>query len=112
MRAIRDFFAADTAQVVVDAQKDHRRIIDFVHNFMPRLKSKIVLHSEKTPLFEQHERADQAGAKVIDDAEHRQFSDNAEIAISPFRFSVSCFSLSRNVVLVDARVGKNDPDAE
>jgi ribonuclease G len=54
MRAIRDFFTADTAQVVVDAPKDHRRIIDFVHNFMPRLKSKIVLHSEKTPLFEQH----------------------------------------------------------
>jgi ribonuclease G len=53
MRAIRDFFTADTAQVVVDAPKDHRRIIDFVHNFMPRLKSKIVLHSEKTPLFEQ-----------------------------------------------------------
>ncbi|MGN6731866.1 MAG: Rne/Rng family ribonuclease, partial [Candidatus Binatia bacterium] len=54
MRAIRDFFTADTVQVVVDAPKDHRRIIDFVHNFMPRLKSKIVLHSEKTPLFEQH----------------------------------------------------------
>ncbi|HEX5605154.1 MAG TPA: Rne/Rng family ribonuclease [Candidatus Binatia bacterium] len=54
VRAIRDFFTADTAQVVVDASKDHRRIIDFVYNFMPRLKSKIVLHAEKTPLFEQY----------------------------------------------------------
>src|SRR6516162_4898085 len=54
MRAIRDFFTADTSQVVVDSAKDHRRIIDFVHNFMPRLKSKIVLYTEKTPLFEQH----------------------------------------------------------
>jgi hypothetical protein len=25
---------------------------------------------------------------------------------------LSCFSLSRNVVLIDARVSKNDPDAE
>jgi ribonuclease G len=54
VRAIRDFFTADTVQVIVDSPKDQRRIIDFVHNFMPRLKSKIVLHSEKTPLFEQH----------------------------------------------------------
>jgi ribonuclease G len=54
MRAIRDFFSTDTAQVVIDAPKDHRRIIDFVQNFMPRLKSKIVLYSDKTPLFEQH----------------------------------------------------------
>jgi ribonuclease G len=54
VRAIRDFFTADTAQVVVDAPKDHRRIIDFVYNFMPRLKSKIVLHSEKSPVFEQY----------------------------------------------------------
>jgi ribonuclease G len=54
MRTIRDFFSADTVQVVVDAPKDHRRIIDFVHNFMPRLKSKIVLYSEKKPLFEQY----------------------------------------------------------
>ena len=54
VRAIRDFFTADTAQVVVDAPKDHRRIMDFVHNFMPRLKSKIVLYTDKKPIFEQH----------------------------------------------------------
>jgi ribonuclease G len=54
VRTMRDFFTADTAQVVVDAPKDHRRIIDFVQNFMPRLKSKIVLYSEKKPLFEEY----------------------------------------------------------
>ena len=41
-------------QDILIGAKDHRRIIDFVYNFMPRLKSKIVLHSEKTPLFEQY----------------------------------------------------------
>src|SRR4029453_12643346 len=30
-RGIRDFFTADTVQVVVDSPKDHRRIIDFIH---------------------------------------------------------------------------------
>jgi len=52
-RTIRDFFSADTERVVVDSPKDHRRISDFVRHFMPRLKSKIVLHTDKTPLFEQ-----------------------------------------------------------
>jgi len=51
-RAIRDFFSADTEQVLIDSPKDHRRIVDFVRHFMPRLKSKINLYSDKEPLFE------------------------------------------------------------
>jgi ribonuclease G len=53
-RAIRDFFTADTEQVVIDSAKDHRRITDFVRQFMPRLKSKIVLYSGSDPLFDRH----------------------------------------------------------
>ncbi len=52
-RAIRDFFTTDTEQVLIDSPKDHRRIVDFVRHFMPRLKSKINLYGEKEPLFEQ-----------------------------------------------------------
>ena len=52
-RAIRDFFTADTEQVLIDSPKDHRRIVDFVRHFMPRLKSKINLYTDKEPLFEQ-----------------------------------------------------------
>jgi len=51
-RTIRDFFTTDTEQVVIDSPKDHRRIVDFVRHFMPRLKAKLVLYSEKEPLFE------------------------------------------------------------
>ena len=51
-RTIRDFFTSDTEQVVVDSPKHHRRIVDFVRHFMPRLKAKLVLYSEKEPLFE------------------------------------------------------------
>ena len=52
-RAIRDFFTADTERVVIDSAKDHRRIVDFVHQFMPRLKSKIILYGDQEPLFDQ-----------------------------------------------------------
>jgi len=52
-RAIRDFFSADTEQVLIDSPKDHRRIVDFVRHFMPRLKSQINLYTDKEPLFEQ-----------------------------------------------------------
>ncbi len=53
-RAIRDFYITDTEQVVIDSAKDHRRIVEFVRQFMPRLKAKVVLHSDKEPLFERH----------------------------------------------------------
>src|SRR5262245_9426959 len=53
-RTIRDFFTADTEQVVIDSAKDHRRIMDFVRQFMPRLKPKIVLYSGAELLFDRH----------------------------------------------------------
>ena len=53
-RAIRDFFTTETTQVVIDSAKDHRRIVDFVRNFMPRLKSKIVLYNDKESLFDRY----------------------------------------------------------
>jgi len=52
-RTLRDFFTADTDQVVIDSPKDHRRVVDFVRTFMSRQKSKIVLYNGKEPLFEQ-----------------------------------------------------------
>jgi ribonuclease G len=64
-RAIRDFFSADTEHVVIDSAKDHRRIIDFVRQFMPRLKSKIVLHSEVEPLFDRY-AIEEKIAKALD----------------------------------------------
>jgi ribonuclease G len=52
-RTIRDFFSNDTEQVVIDSAKDHRRLVEFVRHFMPRLRSKIVAYAEPEPLFEQ-----------------------------------------------------------
>src|SRR5262245_23163193 len=53
-RTLRDFFTADTEQVVIDSPKDHRRVVDFVRHFMSRHKAKITLYNGKEPLFEQH----------------------------------------------------------
>jgi ribonuclease G len=53
-RAIRDYFTTETERVVVDSAKDYRRIVDFVRQFMPRLKSKIEHYTEKEPIFEKH----------------------------------------------------------
>ncbi|MGH7853811.1 MAG: ribonuclease E/G, partial [Candidatus Binatia bacterium] len=52
-RAIRDFFSNDTERVVIDSPKDHRRVLDFVRHFMPRLTAKIVAYNGREPLFEQ-----------------------------------------------------------
>jgi ribonuclease G len=53
-RTIRDYFTANTERVVIDSAKDHRRVLDFARQFIPRLKSKIVLYSEPEPLFDRH----------------------------------------------------------
>ena len=52
-RTLRDFFTTETEQVVIDSPKDHRRVVDFVRHFMSRQKAKIVLYTDKEPLFEQ-----------------------------------------------------------
>jgi ribonuclease G len=51
-RTIRDFVTAETEQVMVDQTKDHRRILEFVGHFMPRLKSRIKLYTESDPIMD------------------------------------------------------------
>ena len=40
-RTIRDFFNAATEEVVVDDPREFRRVVDFVKQFMPRLKGRV-----------------------------------------------------------------------
>lgn len=51
-RTIRDFVTTETQQVMVDQAKDHRRILEFVGHFMPRLKSRIKLYNESEPIMD------------------------------------------------------------
>jgi ribonuclease G len=53
-RTIRDFFTVETQQVFIDHVKEYRRILDFVGQFMPRLKSKIVLYTGAEPIMDHY----------------------------------------------------------
>jgi ribonuclease G len=53
-RTIRDFFTVETHQVFIDHVKEYRRILDFVGQFMPRLKSKIVLYTGAEPIMDHY----------------------------------------------------------
>ncbi|OGQ84481.1 MAG: ribonuclease G [Deltaproteobacteria bacterium RIFCSPLOWO2_12_FULL_60_19] len=53
-RTIRDFFTTETHSVVVDQVKEYRRILEFVGQFMPRLKSKITLYTETEPIMDRY----------------------------------------------------------
>ncbi len=64
-RAIRDFFTTDTHQVLIDNVKEHRRILDFVGHFMPRLRSKISLYDRKEPILD-HYGAEEKITKALD----------------------------------------------
>ena len=54
-RTIRDFFNANTEEVVVDQPGEYRRVVEFVDQFMPRLKRRVVLYDEPEPLLDRYE---------------------------------------------------------
>jgi ribonuclease G len=54
LRSIRDLFTPDVAKVIVDRAADHRRILEFVDSFAPRLKARIELHEGPEPLFDRY----------------------------------------------------------
>jgi len=55
LRTIRDFFTAETEEVVVDQLKEYRRVMDFVTQFMPRLRSRVMLYEEPDALLDHYE---------------------------------------------------------
>ncbi len=54
-RTIRDFFDANTEEVVVDQVKEYRRVVEFVDQFMPRLRRRVTLYEEPEPLLDRYE---------------------------------------------------------
>jgi len=53
LRAVRDLFTSDVAQVTVDRAHDHARIVEFIDGVLqPKLKSRIHLHDDATPIFD------------------------------------------------------------
>lgn len=64
-RTVRDFFTAEMHQVFIDNAKEYRRMLDFVGNFMPRLKPKIKLYTQPEPIME-HFGVEQKIAKALE----------------------------------------------
>ncbi len=64
-RTMRDFFTTETHQVYIDQPKELRRILDFVGQFMPRLKSKIELYADAEPIMD-HFRVEQQIVKALE----------------------------------------------
>jgi ribonuclease G len=51
-RVIRDFLDDDIDRMIVDSEREHRRILRFIRNFNPELREKVHLFEEATPLFD------------------------------------------------------------
>src|SRR5262249_42125036 len=52
LRATRDLFAQDVEQLVVDDRDEYDRILTFVADQDPALKSRVVLHDGEEPIFD------------------------------------------------------------
>lgn len=54
LRTVRDLFTTDTQRIVVDSQREHQRIIEFVDAVMPRLKSRVEHDDLPEPIFDRY----------------------------------------------------------
>ena len=54
MRAVRDFFTDDVDSFVIDNAEEYERVVSFIGQFMPRLKSRVKLFRGPTALFEHY----------------------------------------------------------
>ncbi|MGQ9695595.1 MAG: Rne/Rng family ribonuclease [Thermodesulfobacteriota bacterium] len=52
LRAIRDLFTQDVERVIIDAEEEYRKILEFCDTFMPQLKSAVELYDKEEPLFD------------------------------------------------------------
>ncbi len=51
-RVIRDVFTSEVDRMVIDSPSEYQRTKDFVDNFLPNLKDKVVLYDGTAPIFD------------------------------------------------------------
>ncbi len=59
LKVVRDIFSADYKYLVVDSEEIFQKILEFLSNTNPELKSRLKLHKEKIPLFDKFNIGDQ-----------------------------------------------------
>jgi ribonuclease G len=52
LRAVRDLFSEDVKRLVVDDAKTHKKIVKFVQQFMPKLKTGAEHYTGEAPIFD------------------------------------------------------------
>jgi len=52
LRIVRDMFSSDVDKLWCDDPTTYSRIVQFVQNYMPRLRARVMLHDESEPLFD------------------------------------------------------------
>jgi len=58
-RAIRDFFTPDVDRLVIDSPEEYKRVMEYLENFLPNLKSRVSLYEKATPLFDKYGLAEE-----------------------------------------------------
>ncbi len=54
MRAVRDFFTEEVDSFIIDNSDEYEHVLDFVSEFMPRLKNRVKLFKGPSQLFEHY----------------------------------------------------------
>lgn len=52
LRAVRDLFTEDVKRLIVDNPKAHKKVLKFIHQFMPKLKNNVELYTGAEPIFD------------------------------------------------------------
>jgi ribonuclease G len=52
LRAVRDLFSDEVKRLIVDDPKSHKKILKFMAQFMPKMKSSVELYTGKEPIFD------------------------------------------------------------
>jgi len=55
LRALRDLLNERVERVIVDDAKVHKKVLNFINQFMPKHQKSVVLHSEPQPLFDMYD---------------------------------------------------------
>jgi ribonuclease G len=51
-RVVRDLFAADVEEILIDGEEEHRRALEYAEALVPALAHRIGLHAERESIFE------------------------------------------------------------
>ncbi len=52
LRTIRDMLSAGIDEIIIDSQTEHKKIISFMDNLLPRMKEKVILYQGEEPIFD------------------------------------------------------------